>query len=378
MSRPEFGDLPDHFPLGPSSSKRWVNCPGSLKVPYPEEEGDNEAADRGTLGHALTEAILRGEVLAPEYTAQYDAMSDADKFDLSKAVADCVEVVKHYAKSASIMWLETKIPDDLISNHGGTVDVILVYGDTLHVIDYKFGRVPVEAEGNTQLQCYLNLARQLLPEPSRFFGTIVQPYQDGEDTVEFSRDDLEAFYLRVLHAAESSEFRAGDHCTYCPLMAQCETLGRYIRSEVDKFPELRVLTAEVEDVPTNEQMAILAKIYRVGKIAADMAEGAGTLIKRYHRKGADIESHGLGVRVSNRGLWKDGATPVLIERASQFGISAAEVTTPPKPIAPGTVRKALDMSKEDFETTFQDVLTTTPIESLVIGKSHRGVLPEFD
>lgn len=116
----------------------------------------------------------------------------------------------------------------------GTADCILISGNALHVIDFKYGKSPdgrVEAEENTQMQLYALGAYdtyKLLYPISRFVLHIVQPrLPDGITSWEIPLPELLEFGRYAGERAKLSDsLNAEFHpdpkaCRYCKAGALC-------------------------------------------------------------------------------------------------------------------------------------------------------------
>jgi len=361
--------LPDHFLMGPSSSYRWLRCSGSLNHPKEDEAG--EAAKIGSLCHAISESRLKRKPLSEEDQRYFDGFSKQMQNELSEAVDLCVDFVNDLP--FPIKLFEVKIPSAFIEEHGGTTDVIATDGETLHVVDYKFGRGVVEIEDNDQVGCYLNLARQLYPKAKRFFGTIIQPFNGGiKGPIEFSSQHLDELDRKVLRASITREYVGGDHCTFCPIIAKCKTAAKYVQSQVTDFPDLTKLAAESNGKPTEGEVELVAKLYKTYKIAEAGAEGAGTLLKGWARRGVNVQKHGLGLRYSTRHDWNDNVEAVL--KAAKI---EPEEWGEFKMYSPTQLRQRLGVTKEAFEADFKEAINVREIETLIMGKGGKTDFSEF-
>ncbi len=54
-------DLTQHSPLGGSGMRRWVPCPGSVRLSHGVEDEESEYAARGKAAHALAERALHDD-----------------------------------------------------------------------------------------------------------------------------------------------------------------------------------------------------------------------------------------------------------------------------------------------------------------------------
>lgn len=351
--------LPAHFYMAPSSAARWINCPGSLAeaAKFPDE--GSEAALLGTLQHAMVEAELMGETLDEELEEYKATLSEKQLGWIQDNVDLCVEIVS--GMDYDVLLLEEKIQHEFLQGeHGGTIDVVLVKDETLHVIDFKFGQVPVPVEGNAQIKCYLNLARQLFTRCEKFKGSILQPYvSDKLQTVEFSEEELEAHEVATIEASISDELKAGDHCKWCPALVACEVAARHLHAQVRDFPDLS--TVDEETPPSDELLADVAKAYKVAKLAEKATDGAGKLLKGWAALGVDLTPHDLKVSTSTRRVWTEDAIAKLLEAGVDTdGLYRLE--------SPTKVAKAAGMSLKEFRETYADAFKEVPSSRLTTGK----------
>lgn len=101
------------------------------------------------------------------------------------------------------------------------VDAVLYNNSTLHIIDWKTGRIHVEAFGNEQLLHYAATFLNLAPAANEIHLHIVQPWADNIDTWTVSRQMVKDFIKRTRATeaalnAGSTTFGVGDHCKFCP------------------------------------------------------------------------------------------------------------------------------------------------------------------
>lgn len=142
----------------------------------------------------------------------------------------------------------------------GTADCIIVGGDMLHVIDFKYGMgVIVEAEHNPQMMLYALGALDLLDgiyDIQTISMSIFQPRRKNvctwsltkEDLLRWARDDL-VEKARLAYAGEGA-FCAGEWCTFCRAAVRCRARAeeklRLAREEF-RLPSL-ITDEEIEEV----------------------------------------------------------------------------------------------------------------------------------
>ena len=131
----------EHALLSPSSAQRWLACPGSVRSH--EDPGGNEYTKEGTVAHELAERMLFGCHVEehPEYPGMLEHV---------KAYVEYVKGKGGFQEYEQKLDLSPWVPDSW-----GTADAIAEVGDTLYVIDLKYGKgVKVWAEENPQAMLY--------------------------------------------------------------------------------------------------------------------------------------------------------------------------------------------------------------------------------
>lgn len=151
-----------HAQLSPSKRHRWALCPGSVReeAKYPEERSGPAAID-GTHSHTLLEHCIKAGLADPTLMVGVRLMDDEGEFvidaDRAARVKSAIEYVKSRVTQLNGMAEvvpETRVDPQWFTNRddlSGTVDIQIISGDVLEIIDYKDGMAEVPAEGNLQL-----------------------------------------------------------------------------------------------------------------------------------------------------------------------------------------------------------------------------------
>jgi hypothetical protein len=223
-----------HSPFGGSVAARVLRCPASvgLVAKVPEHLRRPSAyADRGTALHTamarlIDETKSLDESLIGTTIGSYTVTDD----DVENALRPTYTYVAALLDTGAEFFLEHRVTFPNIADTFGTADLIVRVGDTVHVIDFKFGvgvRVlALHADGdqdvlNAQLMFYAAAARDSLP---KFFAgvtkivlTILQPVSIEPDaemisTVEVSHAELDqfiaAYYAACSKALSTARFNA--------------------------------------------------------------------------------------------------------------------------------------------------------------------------
>jgi len=234
--------MSDHAVLSPSSAARWINCPPSAMINA--EAGDRETAytREGTIAHALAEnkvhRYIIGDLHEPEYGRAVVSLSQLEGWDDEMlgytdtyvvAIQDMIADLpgKPYVAAEQKLTMEQYVPGCF-----GTADCILIYGDELHVIDFKYGKgVSVAADRNPQMMLYglgALIAYAGIYDIDHVKMTIVQPRIKAEpDTFCMSTGQLHQWAREVVAPAAAlavrgeGEFAEGDWCRWCAIKATC-------------------------------------------------------------------------------------------------------------------------------------------------------------
>lgn len=230
-----------HALLSASSAHRWLNCTPSarLEEQYPDK-GSSFAAE-GSLAHELAELKLR-QYFTTELTKRTCTLrhNKIKKDELYQAEMEThtdryLEYVKEIAMAQSAMpfvAIESKVDFSAYVPEGfGTADCIVISGDQMHVMDFKYGKgVPVSAEENPQMMLYALGALNryaLLYNINTVTLSIVQPRIDNMSEWSTAPDALYGWAAEYVQPRAKlaydgkGAFAAGEHCRFCKARAQC-------------------------------------------------------------------------------------------------------------------------------------------------------------
>lgn len=154
-----------HAQLSPSKRHRWALCPGSVReeAKYPEQSAGPAAID-GTHSHTLLEHCIKAGLADPTLMVGVRLMDDEGEFVIDADRAARVKMAIEYVKSrvTHLNGMAEVVPETRVDPQwftgrddlSGTVDIQIIGGGVLEIIDYKDGMAEVPAEGNLQLEQY--------------------------------------------------------------------------------------------------------------------------------------------------------------------------------------------------------------------------------
>ena len=237
----------NHALLGASKAHQWLACPPSVRW---EEQftdpGPSEAAEEGTLAHALAEDHLRKVLAGKRVTTPkkikenplYRPAMEEHVFVYTDEIADTVTKMRENGDDP-IVYIEQMLDlGSWVPDGFGTADCIVIGNGVLHVFDFKYGRgVPVDAEENPQLKLYgLGALEEfsLLYEINEVVLHIVQPRLDSVTSWPVSREVLEkwgTFIVKPIAQQAYSgegEFTPGDEqCRWCLCKMACRAYNNW-------------------------------------------------------------------------------------------------------------------------------------------------------
>lgn len=265
-----------HALLSASSASRWLTCTPSARVEEKLPEKRSEYADEGTLAHEIAELKLRKYYIEPMPQRTFNTrLNKMKKHELYQE-----EMLKHtdtyldYLKSITLaltvtpyVAIEKRIDFSHIAPEGfGTVDCLIIAGNTLYVTDFKYGKgVPVSAVDNPQMKLYALGAYceyGFLYPIETVKLAIVQPRLDNISEFEMTIQELIAWGEEIKPLAVKAfngegEFVPGEHCKFCRAKAVC-------RARAEQYTALEDFTKKEPALLSNEEIGpILEKAQHI-------------------------------------------------------------------------------------------------------------------
>lgn len=243
----------DGLVLSPSSAGRWTECPASAVLARGVPSESSVFAEAGTAGHAVAEALWRGDdAMLAARLAVFDEHPDwpFDRAEAHRAASRWLVAVNGLPPAGrpedsgwTVKASELPLEDDSIwPGFHGTADFAGRFedgGPVWVISDLKLGKgVPVQAKGNLQLALYAKMLLAQVPhDPAdRLILQIGQMLRaGGVSEWRLTAAELAEFYQdRVAPAIEDLKRmlevdepygRPGPWCRWCPVLDTCRAVA---------------------------------------------------------------------------------------------------------------------------------------------------------
>ena len=260
----------DHALLSASSAHRWLACPSSAVAAeaYPNE--DTEFTREGTLAHEVAEWTAQQGLKNGWATEGGTEAHFEGNLDITVEMVDCAlgyaDYIQEQTRSDSaIVLLEQRVDfSPWVPEGFGTCDCIILQGDTMVVIDYKYGQgVPVSATANPQLRLYALGALNdygFAFEAKNIEMHIYQPRINNVSVDKITAAELLEWAEKTVKPIAQKAIKgkggysAGAHCKFCPHAGRCRELTK----TCTEFVETHDLRAAVPVLAPHEVAEVLA------------------------------------------------------------------------------------------------------------------------
>lgn len=224
-----------HALLSASSAHRWLECPPSAIAAETYKSTDTAYTREGTLAHEVAEAIARKRLAGDKSPIELNEGVTREMVECAEGYADYIQ--EHIKGPDAQVLLETRVDfSPWVPDGFGTCDCIIMQGDTMHVIDYKYGQgVAVSAQNNPQLKLYALGALNdygLAYDVRHVILHIYQPRLNNIDRDGMTTEAVLGWANKTVlprakkAAAGKGKRKAGEHCRFCPHAGRCRTLTK--------------------------------------------------------------------------------------------------------------------------------------------------------
>jgi hypothetical protein len=222
------------------------------------------AAHAGTLAHTLCEAALllhqvpwregdKFDVEGDEVEVTQEMLNAVSLYGATTGIISDMSLWRAIEQEVSLGWLwdGSPVPEEVF----GTADFAACDGNTLFVVDFKYGMKSVKPERNSQLLCYavgvLGKLQQERPDLADTIESvsilIVQPRGSGEPVRQWSLAVGELLYwsyavlkpaIDTITSGVELPLVAGSHCWFCAASQGCPEYRKLkVQRSIASFPD---------------------------------------------------------------------------------------------------------------------------------------------
>ena len=250
-----------HALLSASSASRWLACPPSAVAAEAYPKQDTEYTREGTLAHEVAELVATTPPCVERIHAESGSFTPSgatqEMYDCAIGYRDYINELKK--ADDAVVLLEQRVDfSPWVPDGFGTCDCIILQGEIMNVIDYKYGQgVAVDADRNPQMMLYALGALNdygLAYDVQKICMHIYQPRMNNLSTFEISVEDLLAWADQTvkptaeLAAKGKGDHKPGVHCRFCPHAGKCRALTKLCTEYVGKMRIECLAPWEVADV----------------------------------------------------------------------------------------------------------------------------------
>lgn len=255
-----------HALLSASSASRWLICTPSARLEEQFPDTESDYAKEGSLAHEICELKVRQNFVkkqsASTYKKKLKALQEKELYQkemdsYTDKYLDYVSEIVHSFNSPPYLAVEKRLDYSHVVPEGfGTGDCILIGGDTMHVIDFKYGKgVAVKAEGNPQMKLYAVGALKeygILYSIEKIMLHIVQPRIDHNNSGLIYKEELESWLNAVVKPGAQQawngegKFKPGEEtCRFCKARATCRARSEMnLELAKEEFKKPPLISAE--------------------------------------------------------------------------------------------------------------------------------------
>ena len=336
----------EHARLSASGSKKWLNCPGSLRLEEKFADDGSSYAAEGTAAHALAELKLleaTGQITKKDFVKRASELeTDAEMDEYTEGykgyVLERLAAVSGECPDAKLSVEERLELSEYVPDGFGTGDAVIVGFHVLEIIDLKYGKgVPVSAQDNTQLMLYALGALTRYDWLYDVRKVRMHIYQPRIDNVDVCEKDVEELYMwgswvkqrAKLALKKNAECAAGDYCDsgFCKARPVCRAYNdekqrlAYLDFCMNDANNVRAFMPPPAELSEDEIAEVIGKADELAKWAKLVSDYALDMAVNH---GVRYEGFKLVEGRSCRTYTDEAA---VAERLESAGCSEDEITT---------------------------------------------------
>ena len=225
----------DHALLSASSAHRWLACPPSAVAAEAYPAQDTEFTREGTLAHEVAEMVARQRLEGVGEITDHKEGVTHEMVDCANGYADYIQ--EQLKSDDAVVLLEQRVDfSPWVPEGFGTCDCIIIQGDTLTIIDYKYGQgVSVSAVDNPQMKLYALGAINdfgIAYDIKKVEMHIYQPRLNNVSDYSLTVDELMKWGEKTVKPVAERAFKGkgkynpGEHCRFCQHAGRCRSLTK--------------------------------------------------------------------------------------------------------------------------------------------------------
>jgi hypothetical protein len=250
-------------------------------------------------------------------------------------------------------------------NQFGYFDKLIVCGSDAHLIDYKFARLPYEAD-SPQFWAYCWGVWDMFQSIETITVHVLLPFQNTIDVEVFTRKEhYEKFVTEIMAIVANAERdaeeerRPGDPCQFCARPAECSKLlaiGKTVAKKIG-YQELVIPENLIPENITSPELISQAK--RIGKVLRKWAAGVDYRALELARNGEQIPGYRLKER---KAKFTVTDAQVAFSVLSEQGVTAEEFAAACKVAIGGIDKIVKDKSPRGKKSTNVQVVRDRLVE----------------
>jgi hypothetical protein len=347
---------------------------------YPATE--TEFTREGTLAHEVAEATVDWWDAATEIKSIYGdfgayldfKVTEINRGEITAEMILCAEAYRDYIQElihddSAVVLLEQRLDfSPWVPDGFGTGDCIIIQGNRLDVVDYKYGQgVAVSAEGNSQMMLYgLGALND--------FGDIYEIHEVGMHIFQPRLNNISAEVLEVealrfwgdkvvkpiaeLASEGKGDYCSGEHCRFCPHAGQCPTLSADCMKVVN-------LGTGKDAVPAMAPWMI-SDILKQESMITSWLKAVKERALSQMLSGEQIPGFKV---VEGRGSREWSETFAVIDTLAIEGYSKAQIMTEPELLSPAAMEKSI--GKKKVAELLAELIVTKPGNPTIAPESDK-------
>jgi len=383
--------------MSPSASALWTVCTAMPQALIDANLAYQSSADAdlGTLKHEYAEQIFLGlwdRKNIPDELVNFPGVDDPvmEWNEVLIAEEAATQLLKDVSDKAYIRTEMSVAMDGWRKDCFGTSDIVcydpcnpVTKQGKLYVVDYKFGRVRVNAFGNSQLGIYaiaaIETLEKIFPDIRQKLGHVsmgvIQPktgrgYSASTELASAMYEWDETFLKPAQKAVLSGEtkFVPGPHCSdkYCKLHRadKCPHIQQEIQNVTDEFFNLDLGAIKAE--PSRDNIDFFRKLMKYDKLISKTIEKAWAVATDMALDGEKVEGFKLVLGQSRRKFKDEKDAEEFLRRKGIPKDQRYKSSLITAPQAEAVLKKEGKLDSDRTKKAFEDLIEWTEAKKVLV------------